>query len=80
MNRGHGSVPLRFVKNVVVRMGTQQQQHYEIICYAKISTLLSILHEIMYHNALNTSHNYILSVSHKPSAGPRSAIGRAPDS
>ena len=44
MNRGHGSIPLRFGGggggDVVLKMGTQQ--HYEIICDAKISTLLSI--------------------------------------
>ena len=45
MNRGHGSVPLRFGVgrgNVVVRTVTQQQQYYESICDAKISTLLSV--------------------------------------
>ena len=45
MNRGHGSVPLRFVGgggDAVVRMQTLQQQSYEIICNAKISTLLSV--------------------------------------
>ena len=40
MKRGHGSVPLRLVGNVVVRMRTQQ--HHELICDAKISTLLSV--------------------------------------
>ena len=45
MNRGHGSVPLRFGVgrgDVVVRTVTQQQQYYESICDAKISTLLSV--------------------------------------
>ena len=46
MNRGHGSVPLRFGGggggDVVVKMRALQQQNYEIICNAKISTLLSV--------------------------------------